>query len=669
MARNLDLLLVEDSADDAELVLLQLRRHGFTPHCVRVESERSTAAALQQRSWDLVISDFSLPGFGGPAALELRNRLAPDVPFILVSGAIGEDRAVQVMKAGAQDYVLKDNLGRLGQTVDHVVEKARLRREARRTDERRREAEGLFRALFDSSLELVYLHDFEGRFVHANDRALALFGYERAELCGLGFDDLLSDPEDRRRARAAAQHILETGRDSGLHEYAIQVAGGRTVWVEVTGTRVDRDGAPLRILGVGRDITERKRLEANLAQSERLASMGMLAAGVAHEINNPLTYVLYNLQSLVDDLPALTEALCSLRRAVGEARAQELLGPVAEALSPEQLRDLHDRANDAVEGACRVRDIVRELKTFSRVDEEQVAPVDLNEAIETAISMALVEIKYRARLVKELGDLPPLLANDGKLAQVFLNLLVNATQAIPEGDVEHNEIRVRTRVDGETLVAEVSDTGCGISEEHLGQLFEPFFSTKKPGVGTGLGLFICHNIVSSMGGTLSVDSEPGRGARFVVRLPVEPVEQLASGAGRAQHEPGLQGRLLLVDDERHIGAVMAQMLGAAHDTVYASSGARAMDILQEDEEFDGIVCDLMMPEMTGMDLYEWLRARNPRLAERMVFTTGGVFTQKAKDFLRSVDNPRIDKPLDPDKLMGCLSQALSARDEWPGSVQ
>jgi nitrogen-specific signal transduction histidine kinase/ActR/RegA family two-component response regulator len=389
------------------------------------------------------------------------------------------------------------------------------------------------------------------------------------------------------------------------------------------------------------DVTEQRQMQASLAQSDRLASMGMLAAGVAHEINNPLTYVLYNLQSIAEDLPALADAA----RAAGDGAPDDLLRC----------------AEHALEGACRVRDIVQDLKTFTRVDEERAVRVSLNETIETAINMAFNEIKYRATLVKDLGDLPILMANDGKLAQVFLNLLVNAAQAIEEGDVERNEIRVRTWAEGEQVMAEIRDTGQGITKEHLGRLFEPFFTTKQVGVGSGLGLSICHNIVTGLGGTIEAESEPGRGTRFLITLPVRDVEEAGEATADLRNQaPTAGGRLLIVDDEAHVGEAMARMLESDHVSVVATSGQEAMQILEEDTRFDAIISDLMMPDITGMDLHDWLVERHPFLARRMLFITGGAFTPRAKEFLNRVKNPRLEKPFDPHSLRAWLRQIVSA---------
>jgi CheY-like chemotaxis protein len=237
---------------------------------------------------------------------------------------------------------------------------------------------------------------------------------------------------------------------------------------------------------------------------------------------------------------------------------------------------------------------------------------------------------------------------------VFLNLLINAAHAIEEGDVEGNEIRVRSGTRNGEVYAEVSDTGTGILPDHLDRLFDPFFTTKDVGVGSGLGLTICHNIVTSCGGRIEVESEPGKGSRFVVRLPAAPPSAREDSPAPDPEPPRREERrlrILVVDDEPMLGSAVGRMLGRAHEMVFAGSGLEGREILERDRAFDVVLCDLMMPDYSGMDLFGWIRKRAPGLARRVVFMTGGAFTPKAKVFAEQVDNPLIEKPFKPEDLM------------------
>jgi signal transduction histidine kinase/CheY-like chemotaxis protein len=410
-----------------------------------------------------------------------------------------------------------------------------------------------------------------------------------------------------------------------------------------------RDGRMVRF-ELAADITENKALQTQLAQADRMSSLGMLAAGVAHEINNPLAYVLYNLESLTDDLTGLPNAMRLYQARLGDRFGTEIVeeaaGDAAVQMNPAFLNDIQDRFRDALDGTLKIRDIARGLGTFSRVERDLLVPVDLIRVIEAALNLCFNEIKYRARVVKDYGRIPTVLASEGRLSQVFLNLFVNAAHAVDEGAVEKNEIRVCTWAENGMVFAEVRDTGKGISGEHLPHLFEPFFTTKEIGVGTGLGLSISKTIVEGYGGRIEVQSEVGKGTSFVLCLPVKNAET-ADEAGRAarHYPPGLRGRILVVDDEPGIRSAMVRML-RGHEVIDVAPGGEARNLLEADQAFDLILCDMMMPSVSGVELHEWLVVTHPALAKQLVFVTGGAFTPRAREHLQKVDNLRLEKPFD-----------------------
>ena len=287
-----------------------------------------------------------------------------------------------------------------------------------------------------------------------------------------------------------------------------------------------------------------------------------------------------------------------------------------------------------------MRLIVRDLKIFSRSDEDKTGAVDVRRVIESSLRMAWNEIRHRARLVKDYGDVPPVEGNEGRLGQVFLNLIVNAAQAMPEGRADKNEIRVITKQDDHgRVVVEVRDTGSGIPESVISRIFDPFFTTKPIGVGTGLGLAICHRIVTALGGELTVESQVGKGSVFRTILPV------AKGdAAEVSHQPaalvvGRRGRILVVDDEPMLGTAVRRMLSAEHEVLAVTSARDAIERVFKGERFDIILCDLMMPEVTGMDLHAELVRFAPEQAEKMVFMTGGAFTSRSSRVLGSRSEP------------------------------
>ncbi len=384
-----------------------------------------------------------------------------------------------------------------------------------------------------------------------------------------------------------------------------------------------------------RGRAERARITAQLVQADRLVAMGTLAAGVAHEINNPLAYVLAGLDFVERELRVLPEgAVAEMRQTLQEIR----------------------------HGAERIRQAVRDLKTFSRADEDSCRPVEMQRLLGSSLNIAFNEIRHRARIVHDYGSTPMVNANESRLGQVFLNLIINAAQAIPEGVTDRNEIRLVTRTDAAgRAVVEVRDTGCGIAPEHIQRIFEPFFTTKPIGVGTGLGLSICRDAIAALGGELTVESELGKGSVFRVVLPPwRGTVEVARTAAMPQTS-GRRGRILAVDDEPLVARAIRRALEPTHEVVIETTAKGALDRLVSGERFDLVICDLMMPEKSGMDLHADLNAAHPAIAERIVFLSGGAFTPKAKAFLDVVRNPVLEKPFDSKALRAFVNGLLRQR--------
>jgi PAS domain S-box-containing protein len=333
------------------------------------------------------------------------------------------------------------------------------------------------------------------RFSSVMGAGLSTIDLAAERLVGMSLIDFFAGDPGADRNVAAHQAALEgrgTSTDArfGSRVYQCRIDPLRNSDGEITGT-----------IGVALDITERKGMEAKLIQAERLASMGTLAAGVAHEINNPLTYVMANIGFVSE-------------------RLHKLLPLHPPSALAQQLEELGTALSEAQEGAIRVRQIVRDLKILARGDEERFGAVDVRQVIESSIGMVLNQIQAKAELMQDFGEVPMVEASESRLGQVFLNLLINAAQAIKEGDAASNLIRISTRTDEKgRAVVTVTDSGAGIPPEVIGRIFDPFFTTKPVGVGTGLGLFICHGIVKALGGEIGVDSALGHGTTFRVVLP------------------------------------------------------------------------------------------------------------------------------------------------------
>jgi CheY-like chemotaxis protein len=329
-----------------------------------------------------------------------------------------------------------------------------------------------------------------------------------------------------------------------------------------------------------------------------------------------------------------------------------------------ELADVIEGLRDAREAGERVRNIVRDLKIFSRTDEETRSNVEPQRVIESSLRMVWNEIRHRAKLVRKLEPVPEVYANESRLGQVVLNLIVNAAQAIPEGRTDSNEICVATSraKDGRVRIS-VSDTGCGMSQETAEKIFTPFFTTKPIGIGTGLGLSICHQIVTALGGQIEVETELGRGTTFHVLLPAlaTTAEELVSTAGRILGSKR-RGRILVIDDEAVITTTVRRCLRADHDVSSTQDPAIALEMFRRDEEFDVIFCDLMMPNITGMDLYDEIVQIAPDQASRIIFITGGAFTPAARAFLDRTKNSVIEKPIEVEQLRTVVNERIRALD-------
>lgn len=488
-----------------------------------------------------------------------------------------------------------------------------------------------YQLVFERAPLGLFHFDARGVLTACNERFVGIIGSPKRVLVGLSMTMLPNQGIVRCIEDAIA------GRSARWEgDYQSATSGKVTpVRVEFTPIVDEATGAVAGGIGIVEDVTERRAAEQALGRAERMASLGTLAAGVAHEINNPLTYVMTS----IDLAATRTERV----RAVQDSPELEVIAA--------SLANAH-------EGVERVRHIVRDLKTFVRSDDESPRRVDVEKVVESAIKLTWNEVRHRARLERDFTGVPPVWANEPRLVQVFVNLLANAAQAIVEGDVQANLIRVVTRLEGDLVRVEVQDTGLGIDAADVDRIFEPFWTQRPRGAGTGLGLSIVHGIVTSLGGAIEVESEQGRGSTFRVTLPR--AEGAASERPPPPPEPESpregRARILIVDDEVRLAQTMQIALRPDHDVEFRTRGSQAVELLTDDPDFDLILCDLMLPDTTGPDIYESLRDARPELLDRFVFMTGGAFTERSREFLRKVSNPRIEKPFHVDEVERLLRQ-------------
>ncbi len=504
-----------------------------------------------------------------------------------------------------------------------VVRCRMLTSELRGTQEALESSERRFRDLIEAAPDWVIIfHDW--RIVYANRAVVEMAdAVSSEELVGTSFETLVH-PADLPDVRERVEDVLRSGKPHPPVESRLLRADGSSLPVEVISMATEWEGRPA-VLWIGRQTAPRREAQAELRQADRLSAIGTLAAGVAHEINNPLAYVLLNLQYLVRELPKLN-------------------------LVPERLDALVDRLNEAQHGAARVRSIVRDLRDFSSPGQTVMGAVDLRRALAAAINVSRAQVDDSVQLVASYAEVPPVRGDAARLEQVFLNLIVNAAHAFDSGSSGRREVRLKLfSAAAHQVGVEVRDNGVGIPAELLDRVFDPFFTTKPAGLGTGLGLPICHSIVNAHGGAITVESKVGKGTTFRVTLPVfqEPIPvpsvtppPMPTGEGQAW------ARVLVVDDELPVAAMLSRLLADEFDVRLATSGREALDLLLRDRTFDVVLCDLLMPGMGGMDLYRELAQRVPGYEERLIFMTGGAFTSRAAEFLESMPQPRLEKPFD-----------------------
>ncbi len=624
----LRILIVEDDPDDAALVERELRRAGVESACRPVASEDAFLAALSPPP-DLVLADYRMPGFGALAALRLLRGRGLEVPLIVVTGTLGDEAAVECLREGATDYLLKDRLGRLGQAVRNAVEQARLRLEQRRRQQ-------LLQAVVDGAAAAVYVKDVDGAFLLVNRPFEALIGRGQAEIVGRR-DAEVCPPDVLARSRAQERAALAARAAVDGEEEWTQGGEVRTHWC----TRFplpDLDGELYAVCGISTDVTELKRLEAQLRQSQKMEAVGQLAGGIAHDFNNLLTVILGYSQMLAGRLAADRGSLDMVRE---------------------------------VEGAGeRATALTQQLLAFSRNQVLQPRVVDLNAVIVEVETLLRRLIGEDVELLTSLGaPSGRALVDPVQFEQVILNLAVNARDAMPGGgvlsiatsEVELDAAYVEARpyaTLGPHVAIAVGDTGCGMDAETRGRIFEPFFTTKEKGKGTGLGLSTVYGIVRQSGGHLEVDSEPGRGSTFRVYFP-RVAGEAEPPAAAAVPQP-LQARsatILLLEDDPPLRTLATTFLESGGYTVIApASSASALSLAERHPgPIDLVLADVIMPGMSGPEVAARIVAGRPET--RVLFISG--YTAKLVDRTALQRGAHfLGKPFSARRLLGKVSEVL-----------
>lgn len=623
MRGSLRALLVADSDEEAQPLLGELRR-SFAVDSARVAEEESLRAALEERTWDIILCGSSAARLSVSTARAVTRDCQLDVPLLVVAGAGEMEQAVASLTAGASDCFASDALGpRFVAAIERECFAAAVRRELAAAN-----------AALGLSQSMVFTAEAsaEVKLTFISQNVAGLLGYAPTECLAIGWWRERLHPDDGPIVLAAVARALNGERGTTEHRFRHQSGSWRWLSVQLL---VERKS----LIGSWRDLTDDRAMREQLLIADRTMSMGLLAAGVAHGINNPLASVMANVDMAGRDVRERARAL-GVSADFSEVRAA---------------------LDDAHEGAVRIRDVVRDLRLVARPQDEKTGPVDAERVMESALHLAANELLGSARVVTSYGKAPPVEASEARLGQVFFNIIVNAAQAMAGHKKGGNELRVSTGTDasGAVVVIEITDNGPGMPPEVLHRLFTPFFTTKAVGQGTGLGLSISHRIVTGFGGSLDVSSDVGKGTTFRISLPrARAGGSVVAPAPAPSKVAATRGRVLVIDDEPMITRALQRILSEHHDVTTLGSAEEALQRLAGGERFDVILCDLMMPGMTGMDLHAELLHVAPEQVTRMLFLTGGAFTPRAKAFLDDPAHERIEKPFNAAHLRALINERI-----------
>jgi PAS domain S-box-containing protein len=642
MKKTIKVLVVEDSPDDAELLLAELRRAGFAPAVRRVETEPDFLAELQSGP-DIILSDYSMPHFSGLRALELLHQSGLNTPFILVSGTVGEDAAVEAMKRGAMDYLLKDRLARLGPTVKHALRLTREHQERQRAESDLRESEQKFRQIAENIREVFWITEPDkNKMIYISPAYETIWGRSCESLYQSAQNWVEAiHPDDRSRIQKTAT----TRQSEGAYDetYRIVRPDGAVRWIHDRAFPVrDDHGHVYRIVGVAEDITEQRKLEEQFLQAQKMEAIGRLAGGVAHDFNNLLAVIQMN---------------CELLKAEGDLPAPQL--------------EYAEGINAATQ---RAGTLTRQLLLFSRKEAMQPRTLDLNHTIGGMSKMLQRILGEDIRMEFKFCPQPLLIhADPGMMDQVLMNLAVNSRDAMPKGGklaietaaVKYDELSASQAANarpGNFACLNVSDTGCGIPTANLPHIFEPFYTTKGVGKGTGLGLATVFGIVHQHQGWIHVYSDVGQGTTFRIFLPRLSETASDTVAAMPQNPPagGTETILLVEDDPPLRAALLMALQKLSYRVIEASDGIQALKLWkQHRHEIQLLLTDLVMPGgISGKELGELLRRDNPAL--KVVYASGysAELVDKSLPLQEGVNF--LTKPFQTEKLARILRHQLDA---------
>jgi PAS domain S-box-containing protein len=643
MGTSLLALVLEDYEPDAELLLDALKRGGFDTDYELADTAETMREALARRPWDIVISDYSMPGFNALKALSVLRESGKDIPFIVISGTIGEENAVEALKMGAHDFLVKGRLARLVHVVERELREARERAARREAEHALRESEQRYRRIIETTNEGVWILDTAGKTTFCNPRLASMLGSEQKAMVGASIFDFVRDEATVK----ALQH--HEARAAGQSEIRLDRKDGNFTWALLDTTPiVDSSGQYEGALVMAMDVSQRKRLEEQLRQAQKMEAVGSLAGGIAHDFNNLLSVILSGTSLILEGLKP------------GDPIIGEL----------EEVRKAGERA-----GA-----LTRQLLAFSRQQLLEPRTLDLNQIV-------LGLEKMLRRLMGEDIDLSLLLshmlgkmqADPGQIEQIIMNLVVNARDAMPQGGkvtIESGNCQLTPAytalhlgvTPGDYVMLAVTDTGIGMDAETRSRIFEPFFTTKEKGRGTGLGLSTVFGIVQQSGGHIWVYSEPGKGTTFKVYFPRKdgPVDKPATMPPSPLTLRGVE-TILLVEDEDQVRAISRTILRRyGYNVLEAQNGGEAFLICERyTAKIHLLVTDVVMPRMSGRQLAERLAPMRPDM--RVLFVSGYTENSVVHHGVLDAGIAFLQKPITPDALLRKVREVIDWRGDVPSS--
>jgi two-component system, cell cycle sensor histidine kinase and response regulator CckA len=640
---HLRVLLVEDSADDATLLIHELRRSIASVSFERVDDAEAMRGALRNQAWDVVISDWSMPCFSALAALATLGEFALDVPFIIVSGTIGEEVAVSALRAGAHDYILKGNLARLVPAIDRELRDARVRAARRFAEEGLTKAALRYRTLFEGTFWPTWVYDRHSlAFIEVNEAALVHYGYTRDELAALTVAVLEAPRPSLARAGGGEDRLDESAI---LH----RKKDGTQIWVELKVTEIELDGRAACLASV-RDVTERKNAEAalrrteeQLRQAQKMEAIGSLAGAIAHDFNNLLSVILSYTELVIEELKP------------GEPIRADI-------------EQVHSAGQKAAQ-------LTRQLLAFSRKQMLELVVLDINRVvaeIEKMLDRLIGEdVQVTVLCDRALGKIH---ADAGQIEQIIMNLVVNARDAMPAGgrltietaNVELDSAYAEEHVDvkpGSYVMLAVTDTGTGMDEATRARVFEPFFTTKSKDRGTGLGLATVFGIVKQSGGHIWLYSEVARGTTFRIYFPRN--EEQCGAVPKPVPEvlvlTGVETVLLVEDDKQVRESARSILRRNGYNVLEAQTGGDALLLCEQyTAKIHLLVTDVVLPRMSGRQLAERLAPLRPEM--KVLYMSGYTDNSIVHHGILDAGIAFLQKPITPPSLLRKVREVLDSSE-------